>query len=185
MPSPIAHAAMGFALYQVTRRAMKEGEEKPIVGPITGLMTVTVGMSLLPDMDLIAGVLTGDLGQFHNNVTHSLVFGLAVALVFGALAWAFNRRGFLRWFLIALLCYQTHIAMDFFTPGRGVMLLWPIMPDRYEPLFHLFYGVHWSEGVASVRHAWTVLTEAAFALLVIFVAQFQPPRASARNNLRA
>ena len=49
--------------------------------------------------------------------------------------------------------------MDLFTFGRGVMLVWPFLPDRIEPPVYLFYGLRWSEGLASPWHLVTLMTE--------------------------
>ena len=60
--------------------------------------------------------------------------------------------------------------MDFFTSGRGIMLLWPVSEQRFKPSFSVFYGLHWSDGLFSSRHIWTVTSEiatvAAFALFL-------------------
>lgn len=165
MPSPIAHAAMGYGLYQICR-PLRRQECSRHIGPVPPLLMATVGLSLLPDMDVVVGILMGDLGRFHNNVMNSLIVGLVVALGIGAVGWFRQSSGFGKWFIIALLCYETHVMMDFFTIGRGVMILWPFSSARYEPAVKLFYGLHWSDGWISVRHLWTLLTELGYVLFV-------------------
>jgi len=49
---------------------------------------------LSPDIDTALGVVAGDLVRFHNNVSHSLIFGLVVALVVGGAAGIMCRRSF-------------------------------------------------------------------------------------------
>ena len=164
MPSPIAHLTAGYVLYALSRAHQPEPAPGQI-GPIPGLLAVTVGFSLLPDLDSIVGVLAGDFGRFHNNVTHSLFVGAAVALVFGAVMRAVLGRDYWFWFGVALAAYELHVIMDWTTYGRGVMALWPFTDARFQAPVFLFYGLHWSEGWLSVRHLWTLVTELAFAMV--------------------
>lgn len=166
MPSPIAHAAMGLAIYEVARHSLPDMDEKKISGTVSGLLVVTMGFSLLPDSDVIPAVLSGNFAAFHNNFTHSPFFGLMMTALFAGVMLFIDRRNVMRWAAIAFGAYLVHIGMDFFTPGRGVMLMWPFLPDRFEPSFVAFYGVHWSEPVTSIRHLWTVITEGLFVLLM-------------------
>lgn len=159
MPSPIAHAALGYFVYRTLRSRMPGEEDSRSVGPLPRLLVATVGLSLLPDVDSVVGLLAGDLGRYHNNLTNSVVFGLAVAVGVGATVWLTRRSGFKRWFAIALVCYGLHVLMDYFTLGRGVMLAWPFSLDRFEPPLKLFYGLHWSYGWTSPRHLLTPVTE--------------------------
>lgn len=166
MPSPIAHAAAGYAIYYLSRSRAPQPEIKRI-GPLPVLLLNTVGFSFLPDIDSIAGFMAGNFGRFHNNITHSLVVGLILSLVFGLLMQRINRAGFRFWFLILLLSYELHVIMDAVTVGRGVMALWPFSNDRYVSQVPLFYGLHWSDGWFSSRHLWTLATELVFATVVI------------------
>ncbi len=166
MPSPIAHAAMGLAIYEVARHHMADSDESQRIGPISGLMAATIGFSLLPDVDVVPAILTGNFAAFHNNFTHSLFFGLLMALCFAATMFFLDRKNVWRWLTVALGCYWVHVGMDFLTPGRGVMVLWPFIPERLEPSFFAFYGVHWSEPLTSTRHLLTLVTEGLFVSLV-------------------
>ena len=172
MPSPIAHVAMGYLVYRAFRSRMPEQASRR-VGPLPHLLIAAVGISLLPDADAVPGVLLRDIGRFHNNITHSLIFGSTIAVGIGAVAWLTRRTGFKLWFLLALVSYELHILMDFFTrSGRGVMLGWPISPDRFEAPVKLFYGLRWSEGLSSPEHLVTIATElgvVALAGMVIYL----------------
>ena len=150
MPSPIAHAAAGYLVsrYLATRS----------IGIHPGMIWAGVALSLLPDVDAALGMLLGDMGRYHNHTMSSPVFALFAALGIGLIGWRW-RGEFRPWFVLALVCYLAHIAMDFFTRGRGIMLLWPFSEERFKPPFALFYGVHWSDGLFSSRHLLTVLTE--------------------------
>jgi membrane-bound metal-dependent hydrolase YbcI (DUF457 family) len=166
MPSPIAHTTMGYVIYKIYQ-ARRPGQTHRRFGPLPGLLVLAAGLSLLPDVDSIAGLLLRDFGRYHNNGSHSLLIGLAVALVIGALAWWRKRSGFVYWFSLVLLCYQFHIILDFFTVGRGVMLFWPLSSARFEAPVKFFYGFHWSDGLVSTNHIWTLLNELGFAFLAV------------------
>lgn len=170
MPSPIAHSAMGYLIYRISSSRQPEDRWRP-ARSIPRVMLITVSLSLLPDIDAIFGVLAGDFGEFHNNWTHSLVTGVVVSALIGTAVWLVKRSGFLKWFLIALASYELHVIMDFFTRGRGVMLLWPLTADRFSSPVTLFYGLRWSEGLFSLFHLLTLATESVFVLLVWLILQ--------------
>ncbi len=133
----------------------------------TAFWTLVAFFSLLPDIDSVAGVISGHFGRFHNNLTHSLMFGVAVALVVAGLACAFDRPRVRAWFLLALACCWTHVVLDFFTIGRGVMVFWPFTPRRFESPVKFFYGLHWADKLNSIHHLWTFLNEAAFTCVML------------------
>ncbi|MFW9847317.1 MAG: metal-dependent hydrolase, partial [Candidatus Thorarchaeota archaeon] len=176
MPSPVAHTAIGYMIYQLSKsRLPQEGSKR--VGPFSRSLVVTVGLSLLPDMDAVLGLLMGDLARFHNNVTNSLIVGLLVAPVVGGIAWMRQRSGFTRWLFIALLSYELHVMMDYLSVGRGLMLLWPLSWERYESPVKLFYGFRWSQPLMSVHHVWTLATELGFSAIIVLAAHIITRRA--------
>ncbi len=140
------------------------------VGPLSLSLVLALGLSLFPDLDSILGILMGDLERYHNNLTHSLILGVVVASGVSGVVWLKQRSGFSAWFMISLLCYEMHVLMDFFTSGRGVMLLWPFSSNRYSSTVSLFYGVQWSEGWVSPQHLLTLVTEMGFILFVFVMA---------------
>ena len=156
MPSPILHSAAGYSIYLLRRRQTSGSEEDKAL--LTTLL-ISVIFSLLPDVDSAVGLIRGNFGRYHNNLTHSLFAGLVVALPFSFLMQRKQRRPFKYWFSLSLLAYFLHVIMDSLTWGRGVMAFWPFTSSRYRIPLRLFYGFHWSEGWRSRRHLWTVLTE--------------------------
>lgn len=162
MPSPLAHAAVGYAVYEIFRqRRLAPGNEGAVA---TAKRFVLVAMlTMLPDLDSIVGLLTGNFGRFHNNATHSLFVGLVAAAIVGLLMSRAQLARFARWFLLTFLLYELHVIMDYFTIGRGVMAFWPFTAERYLAPVSLFYGFHWSDGLLSVSHLWTIVTETAFS----------------------
>lgn len=173
MPSPFAHITVGYAIYRIFRNKLSENDH-PKVKLFPVVLLVTVILSMLPDVDSILGIVMGDLGRYHNNGTHSLVVGLIVATVSaGIILWRFH-YSFATWFIVALLAYEMHVFMDFFTIGRGVMLFWPFSYERYSSPIMMFYGLHWSDGIISIRHLWTFFTEMIFLTLVYAIFRFIP-----------
>jgi hypothetical protein len=168
MPSPLAHIGMGYVIYKAYGdRVSDKNNQKFWIVPRT--LLIIAALSLMADMDSIIGFITGQFGRYHNNLTHSLIFGLLVAVILtGVFAWKQGSSFFL-WFVIALLSYEMHVIMDFFTVGRGVMLFWPFSAARFASPVKFFYGLHWSEGWISIRHLWTLITETGFFLLLIIV----------------
>lgn len=166
MPSPIAHAAVGYAIYRVAKtRRPQETRHGP--SPLPVVLLFTLAMSVAPDLDFVPGLLIGHLDRFHNTISNSLFMGLVVSTAVATLIRLVWRRPFLFWFALSLLCYEAHVIMDYFTLGRGVMLLWPFSGERFRPAVNLFYGLHRSDGWISIRHVWTLLTETAFVVILL------------------
>lgn len=182
MPSPLVHAAAGYAAYRLTALSVS-----PTTGgarPVFAVLGFALVLSMFPDVDAVLGLLTGDLASYHNNLTHSLLAGAAVAAL---AAWVWYRlrtsagEHFGPWFGLALACCWGHVALDYFTFGRGVMALWPLTSTRYAAPVPLFYGLHWSRGLVSASHVWTLLSEASFVALAVFVlARCRMPAARSR-----
>jgi inner membrane protein len=123
------------------------------------MLCVVLGLSILPDLDSVAGFLFGDLGAYHNQFSHSLFSGLAAALLAAGIARLAGSTRSAAWFWIALASYELHVLMDFFTLGRGVRLFWPLTDQRFRSPVPLFYGLRWSEGWISPYHLITIATE--------------------------
>jgi len=182
VPSPAAHAIMGYAVYRCWLPRRLPG--LPTDGFVPPLLLATLVLSMLPDLDAIPGILLADLGRYHNNMTNSVVFGLAASTLLASAVWLFRREGFRDWFTLTLTCYMLHLAMDFFTHGRGLMLLWPFSDARFHPPFELFYGLRWSDGLISVRHVWTLASEVGTALIVAVPVLLWQRRRNARAGVR-
>ncbi len=166
MPSPIVHTTLGYIIYRIFRnRVPKDFNRVYLALPLA--LIIAIGVSILPDIDSIAGILMGDFAKYHNNATHSLFVAVLVATFLAIAIRLIVKSGFWIWFAIGFLGYSLHVLMDYFTfGGRGVMLFWPISLTRYEAPVNLFYGVRWSEGLLNSVHINTLVTELVFVLLV-------------------
>lgn len=164
MPSPLAHLAAGYVLCRTCDTA------HPIRSSSCGnrrALLIVAGLSLLPDLDFIGGILFGKVGRQHNNISHSLAFGILTGLVAGTSASITKVASFKRWFLVASIYYTLHLFMDFWSSRRGIMLLWPLSSRRVVAPIKLFYGVRWKEPPFSGHHFRMIFTESLFALLLI------------------
>jgi len=184
LPSPIIHTTVGYLIYRYSRSKMPVVTQQTL-GPLPILLVITVVFAMLPDLDALLGVLAGDIGRYHNNGTHSLVIGLAVSLVFAAFLGLWKKSSFFLWFLVLLIGYESHVILDYFTyGGRGVMLFWPLSPERFIPPFTIFHGVRWSAGVYTTEHLWTVATELLMVLVISLAVWFFEGR-KRRNSERS
>ncbi|MEM1097791.1 MAG: metal-dependent hydrolase [Planctomycetota bacterium] len=178
MPSPIAHSS----LLLVVLPSMRE-RVAALAPPRRVLFVIWLGFALLaPDLDLLIGLASGHgLRPLHGGPTHSLL----VAPLF-ALAWMLPGKAIVgtAWryrtlWTLAAAAYASHVALDLFTPGRGVGLLWPLPlggepwlslnPQRFGSPIPLFVGVEHSNWKDLGHHALTLATELGFAALMLGV----------------
>ena len=157
MPSPLAHAAAGYALYRILR--VPDAAEPR-------LLRATIAFSLLPDADSLVGLAGRDFLRYHNNISHSLGFVVGAGLLAGMLFGRGQER-FWRWFSAGSLAYGFHLSLDYWATRRGLLLLWPFSSRRFISPAKLFYGFQWGRGIWSMTHVWTLLTELLFSLALI------------------
>jgi membrane-bound metal-dependent hydrolase YbcI (DUF457 family) len=182
MPSPLIHTTAGYVLYRLTRPRgsdRRSGLFSRISSP--KLLAAAIGYSLLPDLDSVPGLLTGDMARYHNNMAHSLAAAVLVGLATGLIARVGFKASFKTWFVLSAVPYALHMLMDFFTVSRGVMLAWPLTDARFLAPFTLFYGLRWSEGLVSEHHVMTLVTE----LPVVVISVLLVHRISTRRRSEA
>ncbi len=165
MPSPYAHTVAGVILatpwLQNKQIALKHKED----------IATILGFSLAPDLDVIPGFITNDLPSYHNQFSHSILFGISICLIYAGFRLLLPApKSFMRTAIIAASAYGLHLLMDLFTYGRGLKLFWPITNQRFHPPFLLFYGVRHSEGWFSYHHWITIATESLTMLPLLAVA---------------
>ena len=165
MPSPIAHLGVGYAIYHHYKHRLPQTQTPVWKFPLQ--MIMVVGLSMLPDLDIIPAVIFRDMRTYHNNFSHSLLFAVPVALLVAGVFHRIYRSNFWLWFFICLISYDLHIIMDALTAERGAMLFWPLTQNRYASPIKIFYGLQWGLGWLSIWHLWTIFTELLFAVVVI------------------
>lgn len=163
MPSPLAHTVAGYAVLRALERYYCRDSNSCDSRPPLGTIAV---LSLLPDLDFIAGIIFGNVGKKHNNISHSFVFGILVGLAIGSIRFIAKGGGFVGWFLLTSTCYTVHLALDFWSTKRGLMLLWPFSSRRLVAPVKLFYGFRWKTPPWSKHHLQMIVTESLFALMV-------------------
>ncbi|HJS30315.1 MAG TPA: metal-dependent hydrolase [Anaerolineales bacterium] len=179
MPSPIVHLTAGYAIYRLSKHNLPERERQLLKIPIA--LLIIAGLSILPDLDFMVGLLLGDIEKYHNNISHSLLVGLPVALLAASLMVLWSRSSrFWVWFAVSLAAYDLHPILDLFAGERGVMLFWPIVQDRFTSPVKLFYGVQWGLGLISPWHFVTILSELLFLIIVYFLIAWLDKRKPAR-----
>lgn len=133
--------------------------------------------SLAPDLDAIPGFISGNMAMYHNQITHSVFFGLAACLLATGLFKLCFRR-FLGWWSYARMAslasasYGLHLVMDGMSLSPGMKLLWPFMNERFSLPVNLFYGVRHSEGLFSTHHLITIGNELAIIAACLLLARF-------------
>lgn len=146
----LLHVAVGLA----GARALAG---RPALGPAL----LGVGLSLLPDADVIAfafGVPYADpLG--HRGASHSLAFAVGMGVLVGAVA-AARRSGGLRWGLGATALVASHPLLDALTDGGlGVALFWPWDGARHFAPWRPIPVAPIGPGMLSARGAAVLLAE--------------------------
>ncbi|HEY5730993.1 MAG TPA: metal-dependent hydrolase [Anaerolineales bacterium] len=165
MPSPIAHLGVGYAIYRHYKEKLPEDQQKFWKLPLQ--LVLVTGLSMLPDLDVIPAIAFRDMSTYHNNISHSLLVGVPVALVVAGIFQRVYRSNFWLWFVICLISYDVHVVMDAFTAERGVMMLYPFKDERYASPIKLFYGLQWGLNWFSPWHLWTIFTESLFVAIVL------------------
>lgn len=175
MPSPFAHITAGYLIYRSTNHKLPI--HIGLLGSLPVQLVVFAGLSILPDIDTLPGLIYGDMHGFHNNYTHSLVSGLIVALLISVMLSKLFKTSFRSWFPAALASYELHVLMDFFTSERGVKLFWPLYPERIIAPVKVFVGFQWGLGLFNIAHLWTLLTEVIFFVgLLLLLSLLQKSR---------
>lgn len=132
MPSPIGHTLAGCA---VAFALIPSGT--PQAGEAWALCLISAN---LPDVDFIPGLLVGNPRAFHRGPSHSVTAAL-VAAVLGASLLTWSSVPWLTRAGLIFLAYVSHLALDYFTPGRGVLLAWPLSHQRYRATRPWFLSV--------------------------------------------
>jgi membrane-bound metal-dependent hydrolase YbcI (DUF457 family) len=167
MPSPIAHLAVGYAIYRSYKGKLPQDQSYLWKFPLQ--MIMVIGLSMLPDLDIIPAIIFRDMSAYHNNFSHSLLFAFPVAFLVAGIFRRIYRSNYWLWFLICLVSYDLHVIMDALTGERGVMLFWPLTQNRFASPISVFYGLRWGLGWFSIWHLWTIFTESVFVLVLMIV----------------
>jgi inner membrane protein len=159
MPSPVAHALAGAALYVgLMPRGAVGADWRP-----WGLAALAGAAA---DLDFLPGLLVGNPSRYHHWATHSLLAALVFALLVAPLAGpVLGAPG--RGTAVLAAAYLSHLALDWVTVDRtvprGIPLLWPASDAVFLAPVQLFADIHhgasW-QAFVNWHNASAVLTEA-------------------------
>jgi len=147
MPSPIAHSIVGLSIVSNSEKDVKNVFKNNFLSYF-----LIIFVSIVPDFDIIPGILVGLPSKYHHGVTHSFISGIVFALLFSLLIFLFKRRYFLsRAFLFSVL-YFFHIILDLFTidtgeiNGFGLPIFFPFSFSLFRSSIVLFSGKLMKDG---------------------------------------
>jgi membrane-bound metal-dependent hydrolase YbcI (DUF457 family) len=123
MPSPICHTLAGCAVALILI--------PPGLPQAWEAWTLCLISANLADFDFMPGLLAGRPRAFHRGPSHSLVVGL-IAAGLGAFLWTWSPMSWLARTALIFLAYASHVVLDCYTPGRGILLGWPFSRRRYQ-----------------------------------------------------
>jgi len=172
MPLPIAHGAVGLAVYFVW--GQNKLEKSPRVKKVT-LALLLVVLSIAPDLDFIPGLLLDEPNKFHHGISHSLIIALigAVALFLLLRKYYIELETF-RLFIVLLVVLGSHTILDIFSVDTsspfGVPLLWPFSQEYFISPYSLFPDVIRSKESTSafITSLWNTHNLQAAGLEVLF-----------------
>jgi membrane-bound metal-dependent hydrolase YbcI (DUF457 family) len=151
MPSPIGHTLAGCA---VAFACIPSGTPQAWEAWMLCLISAN-----LPDVDFIPGFLSGNPRAFHRGPSHSVIAALVVAGLGASLLTWLSVPWLTRVELI-LLAYGSHVALDYSTPGRGVLLGWPFSRQRQRASHPWFLSVPYGrtrQNASTRRGSWHLL----------------------------
>lgn len=137
MATPLGHALAGVAL-----GSLATGRHD-LIGPRADL-ALFAALAVLPDLDFIPGLLSGDMAAWHHGASHSLGAALLCAL---AMALIGRRRGgaAIWWAWAGFMVWASHVLVDYLTldtmPPHGVPVFWPFSAEYFHTDNWIFLDV--------------------------------------------
>jgi membrane-bound metal-dependent hydrolase YbcI (DUF457 family) len=135
MASPLGHGLAGLLIYSNSFKELRRDWK---------FLLVCLFCALAPDLDILPGMLVGQPNLFHHGISHSLGFGLIVALVLSLLY--FRERASFRTFGTFFLLYSSHLFLDYIAIDTslpyGAPFLWPLSDAYYLAPFAFLPDIH-------------------------------------------
>ena len=139
MPSPLGHTLAGVCGFLLNRQLMTSHHRIWLCG-------ASVVIAILPDFDVVPGLLLGDPRMFHQKGTHSITAAVVVGLLVGGVArrWKLNGLG---WGIWGGGLYLSHLLLDLLvedpSPPFGILLFWPFSEAYFVSPITPFGGFHY------------------------------------------
>jgi membrane-bound metal-dependent hydrolase YbcI (DUF457 family) len=181
MATPIGHALAGYAVLGVLAGRVAR---RP------AMVVVAVAMGNIPDLDFLPGLILGAPALYHQGITHSLGTALALSVLV-ALVLRRVDMPFASTFVVSILAYTSHLALDFFGPDArppyGQLLLWPLSDARFVAPVVLLPGVQHAAATSASTVEWVsgILHAVNLRAIVIEVLVVAPFAYWTRSRLRA
>lgn len=154
MATPVGHYLVGLTIAGMFARNDDERRRAPWVAAI----------ACMPDLDLLPGLVVGNLSRFHHGLSHSLAAAVVVAVVATVVLARRVQAGAAHLFLLSFLLYGSHCLLDFLTLDTGepigVPLLWPWTGATFQsPILLLPNVQHTRAPVVSVHNLLLIVRE--------------------------
>lgn len=155
MATPVGHYLLGLSIAQAFARNNRERKWALLLANI----------AWFPDLDVLPGLLVGNLGQFHHGATHSLTAAVLFTVA-GVLALRWLRKsGILDLTFPFFLIYGSHLVLDLVTLDTGapygIPLFWPWSFQTYESPWLLLPNVqHTAAPLISLHNILLAVQEA-------------------------
>ncbi len=138
MPSPVAHALAGVAVYAALAPGAGPRRDRAPWG-----LAALAGVAA--DLDFLPGLLVGDPSRWHHWASHSVaaaaVFTLLAVPLTGRALGSPGRRA-----AILAAAYASHLVLDWLTVDRtvprGIPLLWPLSDAVFLAPVLVFTDIH-------------------------------------------
>jgi inner membrane protein len=162
MATSVGHYLLGLAIATVAARGATERAQAPWWALI----------ACAPDLDVLPGLLVGNLSRYHHGASHSLAAAGLVAMAAAAVVGRRRRQPALRMAAVVFVLYASHAVLDGFTldtgPPVGVPFLWPWSHETFQAPWPLLPDVqHTGKPLVSAHNALLMVREVVvFAPLV-------------------
>ena len=159
MATPVGHYLVGLAITQGLAGSDRDRKRGFVLAAV----------AVLPDIDVVAGLIAGDIWAFHRAGSHSLAAALAFGLVTLAAFALFKVRQPVHAAAMLFLVYASHLALDYMTQDSrsspGVPLLWPWLGSPFQaPVTLVPSGAYHITELFSLSNAAVVIREAVIFL---------------------
>lgn len=153
MPSPVGHTIAGICGFIVFQKKLT-----PRLWTLFFLFSIFIAN--LPDLDMLPGLLIGDIRSFHHQGMHSITASVLVGLLISLLArqWKLNWVG---WGLWGGGIYLSHVLLDLLvndpSPPFGSQLFWPFSKSYFiSPITPFARFDYFNPGLGMVRTIFTL-----------------------------
>ena len=171
MPTPIAHSLVGFIISSVSPYG------RVFENNLLNFFLI-IFVSVLPDLDLLPGMISGVMFKYHHGITHSFFAALVISFLLSFIIYIFQKKNILSHTFLFTIIYSLHIIFDLFgyddgrLNGIGMPIFFPFNSDRYISTVIIFNGDLFKDGNVTLHSLLRytnlnlIITEILSALLV-------------------